>query len=335
MAKRTFNRKARALQPAVMKLHFEINANQLNAVVDLSECVSRLNRRFYRQGLNWAVANVRLTTQPATSLLQGATSYVNTIPHTWPVASGWVKAFHAWKDQQDAAIELMGGESAVARFRDFKVSMAADYATAVKHSPVSMGPGNLVGPFATGLISGPVVDPAEDWDYSQIVIPNDGAPGVTNEYYLHMVGDATAGSKGIIHGYEQSRSFPHSPDPASPQISTSWLNRMHDVGNNSDEIVDNAELNNDNLPYDQNEYPGGKTNFVQLECQGYRLNQSTTGLNTWNTGPFTAPCGLIRFDFKDQTPLAGDPQPNTHNYVTIELVPGSHRGYLCETMEEF
>lgn len=108
---------------------------------------------------------------------------------------------------------------------------------------------------------------------------------------------------------------------------------MHDVGDNSDEIVQNAQDRNNDLPYDQNEYPGGKTNFNQLECQGYYLNQSTTGLNTFNTGPFTAPCGLLRIDFAGQA--VPEPSLLLRNVITVTFVPGNHRGYLAETMEEF
>ncbi|AXH76535.1 MAG: hypothetical protein [Cressdnaviricota sp.] len=332
MAKRKYNQKARALQPAVMKLHFVANENLQSAYVDISECVSRLNRRFYRQGLNWAVANVKLTTLPALSTAAGSTSYVNTIPHTWSVANAWMKAFHAWKDQQDEAMASSGSESAIAVFRDFKVFADEDHFSGTKLSPVSVGPGNAVGPFLSGLIDGLSVDAAENWEYSQVVFPNDGGSGITTEFFLKMVGPSDSNAKGIINGYEFSRSFPHSPDPATPAINTSWFSAMHDVGQDQDEIVLNAVDRNDNLPYDQNEYPGGGSNFIQLECQGYNLNQSSVGLNTWNTGPFTAPCGLIRFDFMNQTSEGGS---NPKNFITIELVPGTHRGYLCETMEEF
>ena len=339
MAKRSFNKKARSLEPAVMKLHYALDtpegANSSSThYLSITRDISRLNRRFYRQGLNMAVANVKVTTLPAAAGVAGSQCYVNSIPHTWPVAGAWVKAFHAWRDQQDAAIELMGGESAVARFRDFKISMEDGMTVGATANPVNLGPGRFVGAFAPGLKFTNDLDASEDWNASQIVIPNDVVPGVTVEYNLHMVGDSVATSKGIIHGYEQSRAFPQSPDPASPQVSTSWLNRMHDVGNDSDEIVDNAELNNNELPYDQNEYPGGKTNFINLETQGYNLNQSTVGLNTFNTGPFTAPCGLIRIDIQDVISSVSS-GAGSHTIVEVTLVPGSHRGYLAETMEEF
>jgi hypothetical protein len=107
---------------------------------------------------------------------------------------------------------------------------------------------------------------------------------------------------------------------------------MQDVGNDNAEVVDNATLRNHELPYDQDDYPGGQNNMNQLETQGYVLNASTVGVTTFNTGPFTAPCGLIRLDFQEQS-ATGD--IGTWNVVTIDLVPGNHRGYLCETMEEF
>lgn len=333
MAKRSFNQKARALQPAVMKLHFAVPLNGVNHVVDLSECTSRLNRRFMRQGLNWAVANVRLTTMPSIAAATGADSYVNTIPHTWSVANAWMKAFSAWRLQQDEAMADGGSESAIARFRDFKISMEG--AVPTKLSPISIGPGTIVGPFQTGLIDGPQILPSEEWQNSEIVIPNDGAPGLTNEYELHMVGADSATSKGLIAGYAASRSFPQSPDPVSPTIGSAdnWIRSMFDTGDDTSDVANNAAFRNNELPYDQTEYPGGDLNFIQLECQGYNLNQSSVGLNSWNTGPFTAPCGLIRFDFLNQLSLGGG--DSNHNIITIELVPGSHRGYLCETMEEF
>jgi len=326
MARRS---KTRKLQPAVMKLHFAFATNSTN-FVSISEATSRLNRRFMRQGLNWAVANVRVTTQPATATSVGSSCYVNSIPHTWTVANAWNKAYHAWKDQQDHALEEAGLESTAGRFRDFKVAADIDHDVTNNASPLTMGPGTTAGPYPPGLILGATVLPAEEWLPSQIVIPNDGGiPGNTTEYLLHMVGASQPGSKSIIDGYQFSRSYPQSPDPATPAVSTSWLSKLQDVGDNQSEIVDNAVDRNDELPYDQTNYPGGGNNFSQLETQGYVLNQSTVGVNTYNTGPFTAPCGIIRFDFHDQA--ASD----QFNIVTVELVPGTHRGYLAETMEEF
>jgi len=327
-------KKSKTLAPAVMKLNFSVPQGTQTSYVSISHAVSRLNRRFYRQGLNWAVANVKVTQLPAAAVGSGSTCYVNSLPHTWTTANAWVKAYHSWKNQQDEAVDSANAESVVARYRDFKVSMESGHTVGLDLSPVSVGPGRTVGPFQTGLLTGQQIMPAEEWTASQILIPNDGAPGVTGEYTLHMVGalDAPGNSKGIIQGYALSRSYPQSPDPIAPGVSAGWMSEMIDVGDDSSFVLANAEYNNNELPYDQNEYPGGETNFIELENQGYNLNRSTVGLNTFNTGPFTAPCGLLRFDFMDDAPIEGS---TNMNIITITLVPGNHRGYLAETMEDF
>lgn len=336
MAKRSFNKKARALAPAVMKLHFEITAAEAlglsTAYISISHSVSRLNRRFYRQGMNWAVANVKVTQQPGAA--GGSTAYVNTLPHTWTTANAWLKAQKLWLKQQNEALMATDSMDTAARYRDFKVSMEEGHTVGVDLSPANFGPGRAPAfPLTFGPTSNlPALLASAEWEASQVVIPNDGAPGVTNEYNFHMVGIDTGTSKAIIQGYADSRDRPHSPDPDAPVISGSWMQEMFDVGDDSAQVTDNAQFHNNELPYDQDHYPGGSVNFTQLETQGVNWNQSTVGINTFNTGPFTAPCGLIRIDFTNQAPVAGS---SSKNMITVELVPGTHRGYLAETMEEF
>jgi len=324
--------KARTLQPAVMKMNFVVPQGTQTSYISISHSVSRLNRRFYRQGLNWAVANVTVTQLPAAATGSGSTAYVNTIPHTWSVANAWMKSFSLWKKQQDEALENSDSIETAARFRDFKISMEDGHTVGTDLSPVSIGPGRTFGPFQTGLLAGQQIDPSEEWMSSEIVVPNDGAPGNVNQYNLHMVGVDVPTSKGMIQGYADSRDVPQSPDPAGPLVSASWMQEMFDVGNDNLLVANNAQDRNNELPYDQDAYPGGSTNFIELECQGYSLNRSTIGLNTFKTGPFTAPCGLIRLDFLDDTIIEGS---TNQNVITVELVPGNHRGYLAETMEEF
>jgi hypothetical protein len=52
------------IQPAEMTLltaTSTVNAGATgNFTIDLSQCASLMNRRFYRQGLNWAVAGFKI-----------------------------------------------------------------------------------------------------------------------------------------------------------------------------------------------------------------------------------------------------------------------------------
>jgi len=335
MARRKSNKKARALQPAVMRINYRIPANSTAVFADLFQTLSGANRRFMRQGQNLAIANVRITTLPAAAPTAPVTAYVNSLPHTWSVANSWMKSFSLWKRQQDEALADSTSGDVAARFRDFKIYADADHVTAGFAQNLqawTLGPG-VGGVLSAGLITTSSLLPPEDWDATSIVIPNDGAPGVTNEYYLHMVGnDLGATSKGMIKGYALSRAVPTSPDPVAPNIVNSYLQEMFDVGNDNELVTESAQYENNELPYDQFTYPGDDGNMDELECQGYVHNASTVGVSTFNTGPFTAPCGLLRFDFAAQ---AAESPSGAYNIVTVELVPGPSRGYLLESMEEF
>lgn len=144
-----------------MKLNFIADPNSINYIDCWAE-ISKVNRRFMRQGYNLAIANVKVVQLPATVVATGSSGYVNSLCHNWPTANAWVKAYHAWKNQQDAAIDEMGAQSAVARFRDFKVSMEEHAGGAVQLSPISIGPGRLAGPYSTGIIYGTQVAAAEE-----------------------------------------------------------------------------------------------------------------------------------------------------------------------------
>lgn len=315
MAKRSYSKKGRNSEPAVytVTLSTPLTVGG-NYYCDLSQVASILNRRFYRQGINWAVAGFKVFS-PSTGLFT-----ISKLPTNWVTMNAWTKAFNAWNRQQKEALAESGGESAAAKFRDFKVFADVDHVTAgvaANLLPLDEKANTAV---------------AGEWEMSQIVIPNAGAPGVTEERFLHMVGLNANGtvSRGVIEGYADSRAYPQSPDPVSPDLDSAnnWLARMFDVGDNMPEILENATDKNDNLPYDQDEYPGGSTNLPGLERHdlaqlvSYSAGAGNVGSQYLKGGQF--PCGLIKFTWAPETP---------GNFVVqIDLVPGNHRGYLCEKM---
>lgn len=328
MAKRKYLPKSKKVQPVPLKLNYTIESGTNTSYIDLAKDVSVLARKFIRQGKLFAVANVRVT-MPAASSTVGNSVYLSGMQNTWTVSNAWHKAFAMWRRQQDEAVEASGSESAVARYRDFKIFLDAQHRTSGNLRPVNLGPGAQQGPF-----QGPIVTSARplegEWEYSQIVIPNDGSPGVTNEYYLFMHGFEGSGTdKSIIHGYAQSRSLPQRVAPATPigAVETSWMNNMFDVGDDNDEVVQNALYHNDALPYDQDEYPGGMTNYVDPENKAWCLNKSTVGVNTFNLGAMVLPCGLLRID-QLYSATGGD------LVIEIELLPGHDRGYALADMQD-
>ncbi len=321
------------MQPAVMTMNFQLSVADpldpnayVNDTIDLSQCASIMNRRFYRQGKNWAVAGFTVLTQGTGEIA------IMAIPKTWAASNAWMKTMSAWLKQQNEAVEEAGAESAVARYRDFKIF--ADPIHAANASYDGTGTVTNLNNLIPIDVNGDAYLEGE-WDYSTIVIPNFGSPGVNYEPYLTMVGNdvgGAGGSKGMIKGYENSRAFPHSPDPVSPDIGSNenWLQSMFDVGDNFEDVLDNATDRNDNLPYDQDNYPGGDANgpYLEIVDEAYVTNTTVGGRSTLRGGTFY--CGLIRIRNKSVDEAGWTSTPR----LLVHLVPGMDRGYMLQDMQE-
>ena len=125
MAKRKYS-KMKKIEPAVQTLTFVIQATDTGKEVwhaDLSQCASIMNRRFYRQGINWAVSGFKILSSSGSS---GQIS-INKLPNTWIVSNSWEKGFRAWQRQQREVIEDGTQESTMAKFNDFKIFMNTDH----------------------------------------------------------------------------------------------------------------------------------------------------------------------------------------------------------------
>ena len=325
-------------EPAVMTLTFQSEIvpgdgeTATDNYYDLSQIASIVNRRFYRQGINWAVAGIKCLSQPTGSETLNGNITVSSLPQTWMVHNAWKKAMSVWRKQQDEALAEGGNESMKAAFNDFKIFMDRTHAsagTAANMIPINFEDKTLGGgpqEFLTGT-----------WEPSQIVLPNvnpdaSGSEIEPIERFLHMVGRNVAGfnSRGILEGYADGRAVPQSPDPTGPAIEDddNWMARMFDTGNDMEEVLQNATDRNDTLPYDKNAYPNGEDNAPGLQVHDFELVTGTTigGTTRFRGGQF--PCGLIKITHEN---FAANPVTVT---TQIKLVPGSHRGYLCESMME-
>jgi hypothetical protein len=314
-------RSAGKIQPAPLTLAIDppsvAPATTTSFYVDLSQCASILNRRFYRQGLNWAVSGFKVISSQGS---QGAIAILK-IPSTWMASNAWEKVFRTWKRQQDQAIAESGSQSAVAKFRDFKIHLNEGHVDAGFAANLTPDDHALLG----------------EWDASEIVIPNlipdaSGSDVDPAEYLLHMVGvnNHVGVSRGMLDGYANSRAYPQSPDPVAAPVenTANFLRQMFDVGNDSSEIVNNAVNMNDDLPYDQTEYPGGgvQAPTAQIHDLSYITATSVGGMTFLKGGMF--PCGLIQINVQN----TGDSGLDVA--LLVELVPGPNRGYLTQPMTD-
>ena len=334
------------IEPAVTTMSFTLPAIEgaQRFYIDLSQCASILNRRFYRQGLNWAVSGFKLISD-----YQGAV-FTAKLPTTWTMSNSWEKGFRNWQRMNNEAMSET--QSVRPRFLDFKI-----FANANHHNAGFAG--NLLPLSLNDVIGTPGYQYVEatpgEWEPSKYVIPLGNAdPGDTEEFEVIAVGASFPGnapgselnSVSLIEGYANSRGLPNVLDPNRPDDASdsqgvdpeNWLQALFNEGIDQSEIVLEDMITENNIaPYPfENDgvntdtmYPGGANQLPGLQIHDTAFITPTTigGHTSIPGGMF--PCGLIELT------IAVDPAgENSGGTLQVELVPGDHRGYLCEPMTE-
>jgi len=335
MARRKTKR-MKKIEPAELTFTFGIPVGgfgSVDATADLSQIASLVNRRFYRQGLNWAVAGFKVK-----SSQQGSID-ISKLPNTWVMANSWTKGLKTWQKMNDEALEET--ESIRPRFLDFKI-----YADDLHHS---QGFGSNVLPAsAYGGVAA-----LGEWVPSTVVVPfGPASPGNTAEFELVATGGnyPGAGSSGLnavslIEGYAASRALPHQPDPETPadaddadgSTPENWLSAIFNDGTDQvSEVIESLISDNNSPPYPfegdgvniDTMYPGGANQLSGLMPHDFQNFTGTTisKISYLKGGNF--PCGLVRMKCTNSTDT-----PDVF-LVQIDMVPGNHRGYMAESMLE-
>lgn len=332
------------MQPAVMKLNFAFKATRTGKEsrhIDLSQCASVVNRRFYRQGLNWAVAGFKVTSTATSGQIS-----IHKLPNTWVMSNAWEKSFRTWQKMNNEA--LSEAPSVKPKFLDFKIYANAD------HHEAGSGK-NLLPHSAATLASAIVVASPGEWEYSKLVVPNTAAaaPGTRiNNFEFIAVGANYPGvstgtglnAVSLIEGYAASRGLPNVLDPNTPDDAAdadgatpeNWMVATFNEATGQDDAVITDMINENNLaPYPfegdgafvDTMYPGGanQLNSLEIHDQEYITGTTVGGKTYLQGGNF--PCGLIEVSTAG---FAVDDQL----ILEISLVPGSHRGYLAESMTD-
>ena len=356
MAKRKKNSyTASKIEPSELTFTFSTPSGGVgsvtNSYIDLSQVASLVNRRFYRQGINWAVAGFKfITATPSQGASIKGTISIQKLPNTWIMSNAWEKSMRTWLKMSNQALE--DNESVRPRFMDFKVFADGDH-----HQQGVLG--NLLPVNYGGVPTTP-----GDWDYSTIHIPDSANVDPTstgfaierlvNEYDLIATGPSYPGVSpvttkdgvSLIEGYASSRALPNLADPNTPDdmedadgtTPQNWMTAIFNEGLiQESEVLEDLREQNNVAPYPfENDvtvmdtmYPGGQNQLRGLVVHDVsNVSASTIGGNTYMKGG-NFPCGLVKITHEvSQESIA-------HNLlVQIDLVPGSHRGYMCEPMTE-
>ena len=337
MAKRNYSKRSTKIEPSAMTITFStpsVTAGTTgNFTIDLSQVASLVNRRFYRQGINWAVGGIKVLTQTNGSIA------VHKLPNTWVMANAWEKSMRTWNKMNREA--LAETESVRPKFLDFKI-----YADAGHHAA---GYGSNLLPFAASGVA-----TAGEWEPSKVVIPIGAAsPGATGDREIVAVGAnfPGIGSSGLdavsmIEGYAASRGLPNVLDPNVPDDAAlvdgfnpqNWMAAIFNEGTDqTTDVMEDMISENNIAPYPfENDgvntdtmYPGGANQLSGLQVHDSTTYGATTIGGTTRLKGGNFPCGLIKITHN----VAADSE--AHNVVLyVDLVPGHHRGYLCEPMTE-
>lgn len=331
------------MEPAVMTFTFNVTVPETSTVthyIDLSQCASITNRRFYRQGINWPVAGIKLLSTPVlnTGSLNGSLRILK-LPETWVMENAYTKSFNAWMEMNEKALEDEQ-ESLKPRFMDFKIYADSGHHTA--GFDANLLPVNSVGAAAT---------PGE-WESSKIVVPTSITAGTVNSFELIATGANFPGASAatginavsLVEGYAASRALPYENDPNTPLDANdvgptaepeNWMGAMRNegTGQTSAVITDNT-TENDQAPYPyegdgtatDTQYPGGANQLPGLQIHDLDFITGTTIGGTTRSKGGMFPCGLIALTFTNLDEVACD------HTIQIDMIPGDHRGYLCEPM---
>jgi hypothetical protein len=231
-------------------------------------------------------------------------------------------------------------ESIRPRFLDFKIHADAQHFTAGFAA-------NLL-PISSDVVSEGVYV-AGEWEASKIVVPfGPSLPGNTTDLSLMAVGanydGATAPVVSLIEGYAASRGLPNVLDPNAPgdaddasgSTPENWMAAIFNEGTDqTSEVLEDMIAENNIAPYPfENDgvnldtmYPGGANQGVGLQIHDLEYITPTTIGGTTRIKGGNFPCGLVQI----QTTNTG---LTNRLILQIDLIPGSHRGYLCEPMTE-
>lgn len=323
MARRrhTHNRK---IAPANLTLEFVIDSDTPEEqFIDIAQCLSQLNRKFYRQGREYVVSGTELISDSDSQVVLFAAA------RNWPMFNSHTKGFALWKQQQDDAVDEAGLESTIAKYRDFKVYLNDTHSNLGSSS--NLHPLNIM-----TLADAQAIDPdvRYEWNMSDVVVPNDdGVVGDTETYRLHLCGPDTPSTRGLINAYAQSRSRPQTPDPNIVNVPMGGLfGEMFNTGMDDEEIIDLVQGENNNPPYliaDYNEhqfYPGVGNDAVDTGLT--LLDNLTIGSNgrlvSSYGGAHAVPCGLINV----KSAVVGTA------VLKVTLASGPYKGTMSMDMKE-
>jgi hypothetical protein len=282
------------------QLHYAL-ANGVQ-YIDIFRDLSAINRKLIRQGRIAYVTDISYIVHTANDG-NGGQLIINALPNDWVTNNAWKKAQAHWLAQQRDTRKLVG-QSGKPTWEDFKVYYDASHRTGT----------TLAVP---GLSYG-------EWVYSKMVYDD----GSLREPNCHVQGDDVAATDvGLVLNYQKSRatvqvSDPELPDEYSHNVYAYMAEAENDV---ADEIAQNMEYDNDQSPYDQNDYPGNDSNGV-IGHNVMMIASPLTSSVVNDNSVICAPLGLLRLLHQGINAANGESATAPTGFLTFRIAYGNYKG---------
>lgn len=276
--------------------------------IDLAAGLSAVNRRLYRQGRQYHIANITVIDTSGDSKVRFAT-----LPQVWTTSKAHKLMFDAWKDQRARALEN-APSNVTGRWADFKVYMSQ------QHRKES-----LILPVNSDLSA----VPAGEWEYSEISYMNSAGTELDNQPLWMMgnhvpTGTGVSDGVGVLKALEEMLSIPPE-SPIVPDLAKSVIMSMNPAtGDDNVEVLANIRDDNDLSPYDGTVVYGSDSTSTDTDSLVTReVGWSSKGTASLPVMGFPVPLGLleVRQSDADAGNVIG---------VLIELVPGTYKGVHAE-----
>ncbi len=321
-------RKSRApakIQKAQRSLMFRLPDGL--SYLDSAESLSKVNRKLFEQGMAYGIESVDFFFVPQAGVeTVRVTAY--TAGDTWSVHNSHVKGKALWHEMNQLVLE--DNPSIEGKWADYKVFLN------VAHRTQYIASGNLepVDQALTAYAPG-------EWTYSNYVLPQHdvdpatGIPLAADECQAHLIGAnlGTPGaflSIGLVDAYEKSRATVSPNQPSVPAgMSDSFFNLLTDSGSQEPELADRIEAENDNAPYDRENYPGGAVNAASPVWSEFAV--ASAGSPNGILGSFVAQCGLVQFSVNGVN-AAGEGVSVSNVFARVNFMPGKYKGIAAIPM---
>lgn len=327
------SRSSAKIEPLQTSLRFRMtpgNTGSALAYVDSFKSLSQVNRKLIRQGHQLAVGSVEFGYFADPNAVSVVELRALTAGNTWIVHNAYTKGFALWNEMQQ--LVLKDNPSVKGTWRDYKVQLETNQTTGNTLAALD-GDGN---PY-TGTGS----SPNGEWSYSTYVMPQHdvdpatGQPLAAQEFTAVLVGDDSPTKKSLVKAYADSRATVQFTDPNVPaDFSDSFFNLLTDSGSQEPELADVIEGENDQPPYDYDDYPGADVIAPAAILQSFGV--ASVGHPKGTLPGFMAECGLIKFEMRardqDGVEITNLGSVISELRIKVNYVPGTNRGLMMDKM---